>query len=489
MQLNAKQIANYTGGTFLVDPIDAGALSTGITWDSRDVKPHDVYLALQGERVDGHDFVASALRAGANVALVMMPPDEATCLLAKEMGAAIIEVARTETALRDLARAWRGFLKGRVIGLTGSSGKTTTKNLIRDVLSRVGSVVATKGNQNNELGVPKTLLSADPQTDFVVVEMGMRGLGQLEELCEFVKPDWGLITNVGESHIELLGSRERIAQAKAELVEALPNGTGCAFLCASDDYTEYVRGHAKLAQRGIAVSLFGILDGADDPDAGIPDEMTAWARDAVLNEQGCPQFTLCARTGASDGIEQAPCSLNLRGMHNVFNACAAAALGVKCGLDIATIAQALHDAQPEAGRQEVLAARGGFTIINDAYNANPDSMRASLLMFASMRVAGKRVAVLGDMAELGEFGPACHDEIGRLLASLPIDVLITIGQLAQRISHAAQEACTGKLQVMHVSSNADIFQELDILLRPGDAVLVKASNCMGLSKIVEGLLN
>ncbi|MDO5117117.1 MAG: UDP-N-acetylmuramoyl-tripeptide--D-alanyl-D-alanine ligase [Eggerthellaceae bacterium] len=489
MQLNAKQIANYTGGTFLVDPIDAGALSTGITWDSRDVKPNDVYLALQGERVDGHDFVASALRAGANVALVMMPPDASTCLLAKEMGAAIIEVSRTETALRDLARAWRGFLKGRVIGLTGSSGKTTTKNLIRDVLSCAGSVVATKGNQNNELGVPKTLLSADPQTDYIVVEMGMRGMGQLEELCEFVRPDWGVITNVGESHIELLGSRENIAKAKAELLQALPNGLGRAYLCASDDFTDFVRDYAQLDGRGIAVTLFGMIDGRVPSQDQIEAGLTVWASDAVLNEQGCPQFTLCAHRGGADRIEQASCSLNLRGMHNVFNACAAAALGMQCGLDIATIAQALHEAQPEAGRQEVLMARGGFTIVNDAYNANPDSMRASLVMFSSMRVAGKRVAVLGDMAELGDFGPACHDEIGRLVASQPIDILITIGELGARISDAAVAGGMDQRNVMHVSTYADIFQELDILLRPGDAVLVKASNCMGLSKIVEGLLN
>ena len=489
MQLNAKQIANYTGGTFLVDPIDAGALSTGITWDSRDVKQNDVYLALQGERVDGHDFVASALRSGANAALVMMPPDEATCLLAKEMGAAIIEVSRTETALRDLARAWRGFLKGRVIGLTGSSGKTTTKNLIRDVLSRAGSVVATKGNQNNELGVPKTLLSADPQTDYIVVEMGMRGAGQLDELCEFVRPDWGLITNVGESHIELLGSRENIAKAKAELVQSLPNGQGRAFLCASDDYTDFVRDFAKLDARGIAVTLFGMIDGAEPIEAQLEAGLTAWANDATLNDQGCPQFTLHVRSKASDAVGQASCSLNLRGMHNVLNACAAAALGAQCGLDAPTIAGALHDAQPEAGRQEVLAARGGFTIINDAYNANPDSMRASLVMFSSMRVAGKRVAVLGDMAELGDFGPACHDEIGRLVASQPIDVLITIGELGARISDAAVAAGMDASHAMHASTYADIFQELDILLRPGDAVLVKASNCMGLSKIVEGLLN
>jgi UDP-N-acetylmuramoyl-tripeptide--D-alanyl-D-alanine ligase len=176
-------------------------------------------------------------------------------------------------------------------------------------------------------------------------------------------------------------------------------------------------------------------------------------------------------------------------MHNVLNACAAAALGVQCGMDIETIAQALHDAQPEAGRQEVLRARGGYTLINDAYNANPDSMRASLATFAGMQVSGQRVAVLGDMAELGEYGPACHDEIGRLVASLPIDVLITIGDLGRRISDAAISSGMDSAHVMHAGSYADIFQELDILLRQGDAVLVKASNCMGLSKIVEGLLN
>ena len=234
MRLNVKQILFYTGGRYLVEPIDAGELLQGISWDSREIEAGCLYVALPGERVDGHAYVGAALRAGARAALVTDRPDEAAMLLAREMGAAIIEVPNTAHAITDIAREWRHHLKGRVIGLTGSTGKTTTKNLVRDVVAAAHTVVATKANQNNELGVPRTLLSADPETEVVVVEMGMRGRGQIEELCEFVRPDWGVITNIGESHIELLGSRENIARAKAELLAALP-AAGVAILNADDD--------------------------------------------------------------------------------------------------------------------------------------------------------------------------------------------------------------------------------------------------------------
>ena len=249
MRLNAKQIAACTGGSFIVDPLDSRSLATGLTWDSRDVKPGDVYVALPGERVDGHDFVGASLRAGAIVALVMQPLDEAARLLAREMGAAVIEVPDTAHAVSDLAREWRAHLHGRVIALTGSTGKTTTKNLVRAVLASAYSVVATAGNQNNELGVPKTLLSAEPETEMVVVEMGMRGAGQIADLCDYVRPDWGLVVNVGESHIELLGSRENIACAKAELRCALPEGSGRAFVNADDDFADFMRVHARLDAR------------------------------------------------------------------------------------------------------------------------------------------------------------------------------------------------------------------------------------------------
>ena len=253
MRLNHKQIAACTGGSFMVEPLDPRALATGLTWDSRDAKPGDVYVALPGERVDGHDFVGAALSGGAVCALVMQPLDEAVRMLAAELGASVIEVPDTAHAVADIAREWRSHLHGRVIALTGSTGKTTTKNLVRDVLASTLSTVATAGNQNNELGVPKTLLAAEQDTQAVVVEMGMRGAGQLADLCDYVRPDWGLVVNVGESHIELLGSRENIARAKAELLCALPEGTGRAFVNADDDYADFVREHARLdARRGRA---------------------------------------------------------------------------------------------------------------------------------------------------------------------------------------------------------------------------------------------
>ena len=477
MRLNSKQICEYTGGRVLVEPIDASKLACGITWDSRTVELDDLYVALPGEKVDGHDFVAAALRAGAAAALVQEAPDEATRLLASDMGAAVIEVSSTFAAVTDLARAWRGYLRGHIVGLTGSTGKTTTKNLVRDVVAASFSVAATQGNQNNELGVPKTLLSADPETEVVVVEMGMRGLGQIAELCEFVKPDMGLITNIGESHIELLGSRENIARAKAELIEALPSGTGCAFLNASDEFTPFVLECAEAQARSLGVWRY-------DGSAAEADETAdAYATDVRLDDEGRPRFTLHVAG------EEAACELNLRGLHNVHNACAAASVGARLGMDAATIASALAAAQPEAGRQHVIRARAGFTIVDDAYNANPDSMRASLAMFSSLATSGKRVAVLGDMGELGDYAVACHEGVGRAAAASGLDYLVCIGELSAHIARAAREAGMDADTVFETDSIPDVLGELDNLLEPGDTVLVKASHFMGLERVVGGLVN
>ena len=492
--------SQHTGGQFLVDPIDASALMTGITWDSREVRPGWLYAALPGERVDGHAFVEAALRAGAAGALVTDAPSQSCALLARELGAAIIEVPNTASAITDLARAWRSHLRGRVIGLTGSVGKTTTKNLTRDVCAAYGSVVATKANQNNELGVPRTLLNADPETAVVVVEMGMRGRGQIAELCDFVRPVWGLITNVGESHIELLGSRENIARAKSERFEALPAGVGRAFANLDDDFAAFMTERGRLSERSVALSGFAghpdaALRGALERESAACDQ-AVWAEDVSLDAEGRPRFTLCARDAADhdDGalfatVERVPCSLSLTGAHNVDNACAAASVGFALGLDLATIAAALGDSVPEPGRQEVIAARGGFTVINDAYNASPDSMRASLATFAATDVAGRRIAVLGDMGELGSFAPACHEGVGAAAASHHLDKLICIGELARHIAAGAEAAGMDAARISRADTVADVLEELDALLEPGDAVLVKASHFMGLTRIVEGLVN
>lgn len=492
MRLNAKQIAACTGGSFIVDPLDSRSLATGLTWDSRDVKPGDVYVALPGERVDGHDFVGVSLRAGAIVALVMQPLDEAARLLAREMGAAVIEVPDTAHAVSDLAREWRAHLRGRVIALTGSTGKTTTKNLVRAVLASAYSVVATAGNQNNELGVPKTLLSAEPETEMVVVEMGMRGAGQIADLCDYVRPDWGLVVNVGESHIELLGSRENIACAKAELLCALPEGSGRAFVNVDDDFADFMRVHARLDARQVETVLFDGSERAASRHAGAGAEESAppavWAERIELDEQGRPRFEVHA-AGFAPEEEAVSCTLNLRGLHNVGNACAAAAVGRAAGIPLARCAEALAEAEPEAGRQEVIAARGGFTVVNDAYNANPDSMRASLSTFCALDVPGRHVAVLGDMGELGDFAPACHAGIGTFAATLSLDRLVCVGELAMYIADAAERAGMDPARIVRAGSISEVFGDLDTCVEPGDAVLVKASHFMGFERVVEGLVN
>lgn len=506
MRLNAKQIAACTGGVFAVEPIAPRALMTGLTWDSREVNPGDLYVALPGERVDGHDFVASALRTGALGALVMQPVDDTVCLLAREVGAAIIEVPDTAGAVGDLAREWRTHLRGRVIALTGSTGKTTTKNLVRDVLAHAHTTVATAGNQNNELGVPKTLLAAQPETEAIVVEMGMRGRGQIAELCSVVRPDWGIVVNVGESHLELLGSRENIAHAKAELLCSLPEGTGRAFVNAADEYAAFVCDDAHLSTRRIETVLF---DGSEDArarrahvDADQRIAPALWAERVEMDEQGRPRFELHAvGFGALDaggfpdeehpaGSEEAVfCTLKLRGLHNVSNACAAAAVGRAFGMPLGVIARALAHAEPEGGRQELVRARGGFIVVNDAYNANPDSMRASLVMFGALAVAGRHIAVLGDMAELGDHARACHIGIGGVVAGLPIDRLVCVGDLAAHIAAGAEEAGMDPACIARVHSVSEVLGELDAWVEPGDAVLVKASHSMGLERVVEGLIN
>ncbi len=578
MRLNAKQIAEACGGQFLVDPIEASDLLYGITWDSREVQPGWLYVALPGEHVDGHEFVSAALRAGARAVLVTDHPDEPTMLLACEMGASIIEVSDTMHAITDIARAWREHLHAHVIGITGSSGKTTTKNLIRDVVATTYNVVATLANQNNELGVPRTILAADPDTEVVIVEMGMRGLGQISELADFVCPDWGLITNIGEGHLELLDSRENIARAKSELFAALPAGTGRAFVNVDDDFTDFVVDQACLSDRDVACIGFSGADAADAagsadaaaseaadeadaadaaseadaagaaseaaPTAAAPTaaESTAaapgnlqlvarvWAEDVTLNGEGQACFRLCATgfplhtehfshnsseseeiaagedhtqespdafdpsntavaAAADTQIERVTCTLALRGLHNVANACAAAACARALGIELSVIASALAVSVPESGRQEIVKARGGFTVINDAYNANPDSMRASLSMFSSFDVPGRRFAVLGDMGELGNFSEACHRGIGRAMTSYDIDCLLCVGQLAALIAEDALAAGMSETEVMTLDTVADVLEVLDSRLEPGDAVLVKASHFMGLDRVVEGLVN
>ncbi len=510
MRLNAKQIELYTGGQPLVEALDPSAIMTGISWDSRECEPGWLFVALEGERVDGHDFVDDVLRKGAKGVLVTHGLPEATYSLAREMGACIIEVSNTQSAIADLAREWRKVLRGRVIAITGSVGKTTTKNLVRDVLATRYSVVATRANQNNELGVPKTLLAAEPETQAIVVEMGMRGRGQIAELCRLVRPDWGVVTNIGESHIELLGSVLAIAQAKAELLAALPDRLGRAFVNGGDEWSPTLVDEARLVAREVPWVEYGVSRGAHLPHI--------WVENERLDEEGRPSFTLCAQ-GFADAeaqgnaalggeiaddalttplfplpdadrpIERCACVVGLRGQHNMANACAAAAVGRAMGIPLDEIARALHEAVAESGRAEVLTTREGVIVMHDAYNANPDSMRASLKTFCALPVTGRRIAVLGDMGELGEYARACHESIGAFAARLPLDELVCVGELARFIADGARAAGMDGGKIIEKAGVADVLAHLEGGLDAGDAVLVKASHFMGLERVVEGLVS
>lgn len=520
MLLNPKQIAFYTGGRFLIEPIDASEIIDDITWDSRDVKQGCLFVALTGERVDGHAFVEDAIRAGARCIMVTETPSKTACVLARELGIAMIEVPNTYHAIADLAREWRNHIKGKVIAVTGSCGKTTTKNLLRDVIAQKFSVKATVGNQNNELGCPKTILSANPDTQMVVVEMGMDAPGDIKKLCEMARPEWGVITNIGVSHIEILGTRENIARAKAELFECLPMGSGCAFVNADDEFSSLVLDSSHVRSRDVSCVFYGkelacALAFSEDVDtdesqaaeliAGYAPKEGAvravWAEKIELDVEGRPEFELCAKGFVVEGsteptlfniepdVERAKCHMSLRGEHNVADACAAAAVGMALGIPIADIAEALSTSVPEAGRMEMLTGRDGFIVINDAYNASPDSMRASLNVFASMNVPGRRFAVLGDMGELGSIEVDCHKGIGELVATLPLDGLICIGELSQHIANSAKDAGMDADKIQVASSIGEALSILEGQLTNSDAVLVKASHFMQLDRLVEGLIS
>lgn len=482
--MTVAQIAEATGGS-LVEGADPAALATAMTWDSRGAQPGCLYVALPGERADGHDFTADAVRAGAVCALVEHPVD-APC--------AQVVVGDTVEALGLLAGAWRRRLKGTVLGLTGSTGKTSTKALVRDVLAAAGAVRATEANQNNEIGAPRTLLAADADTAFAVVEMGMRGLGQITQLCAFSRPDWGLVTNVGESHMELLGTQENIVRAKAELYRALPEG-GIAFVNGADALSPQLCAEGGLAERPVTVVYFsgsGPIP-ADAPLPRVADGPAVWAEEVSLDGAGRPSFRLRARgfaalgNGRADG--SAPCTLQVRGFHNVSNACAAAAVGLAAGLPLDRCIAALEASQPEGGRQEFLTCAGGAILMNDAYNASPDSMAAALATLAALDVSGRRVAVLGDMGELGPIADHAHRQVGAAAARAGVDRLLCLGEQAPLMAAGAVEAGMDEDAVAIVPSLAAAIDDLRASAGPHDAVLVKASHFMGFEKIVEGLVD
>ena len=458
-------MVSVTGGQLIAG--SGSRMINGLCIDSRQVSSGCVFVALLGENADGHEFAREALQAGARALLVSRSPEGLADILqrAAASDAAIERVADTVVAVQQLAAYHRSRLHCEVIGITGSTGKTSTKDFVDAVLSTSMTVVSTQGNQNNELGVPLTLLRADARTEAIVVEMGMRGLGQIAKLCKIARPTLGLLTNVGTSHIELLGTQDAVAEAKAELVRALPE-TGAAFLNGDDAYSDSI---ATMTQA--PVTLYGLSE-----------RCAVRACDIELDAESRASFELRLD---HDAVRVA---LAVPGRHNVYNALAAAALGAHLGVPSEAIATGLESAHLSAMRMEVFTSASGVTIVNDAYNANPVSMRAAVETLAAMETDGRRIAVLGDMAELGSLTELAHFRIGEAVARLGVDELVAVGPRAARIAEGARAAGLAADHVHGCVAAPEAGEVLDDLIEPGDVVLVKASRVMGLETVVEGMV-
>ncbi len=432
--------------------------------DSRLATPGSVFVALPGEHADGHDFIAAAAAGGAVAAL---------CTRVTDAALAHLVVSDALQGLTDLARgvvaeARTGGL--RTVGVTGSSGKTSTKDLLGQVLSAHAPTISPKGSFNNEIGVPLTALRVNADTRFLVSELGARGGGHIAWLCRIVPPDVGVVLNVGHAHLGEFGSVAGIAQAKGELVEAVP-ADGWAVLNADDALV------AGMAGRTEARLAYFSANGR--PDSG---ELRVWAEDLVSDD--LQRFSFMLR---SDGAVDASLPVNLRGSgrHQVANALAAATAALVLGVPPQTIAATLSVAVAQsAWRMQLMPRADGVLVINDAYNANPDSMRAALTTVAGMRREGGRlVAVLGDMLELGAAAPAEHETLGELAAGLGFEV-VAVGGWADEIARGVRR---GFGTVTLVSDREEAVAVAGRGLQPSDVVVVKASRGLALDRVADAL--
>ncbi|WP_432541183.1 UDP-N-acetylmuramoyl-tripeptide--D-alanyl-D-alanine ligase [Kineococcus sp. SYSU DK002] len=460
--LTAAEVAELAGGEVRSGPPTARTQGP-VVIDSRAAAPGSLFVALPGERVDGAEYAAAAVSAGATVVLAQRVVDlpEGAALVLVEDGVAAL--GRLAAAVLDrLRRDGAGPL---VVGVTGSQGKTTTKDLLAQVLP--GPVVAPRGSFNNEIGAPLTVLRADGTTRSLVVEMGARGIGHIAQLCAVARPDVGVELVVGAAHAGEFGSLEATAQAKGELVEAL-RPDGLAVLNADDDRV------AAMASRTAArVLTFGRSPHAD-----------VRADDVALDEQARARFVL------RSGTEAAEVRLRLHGEHQVTNALAAAAVAVGTGTPLADVARALSRAEVTSpGRMQVVERADGVTVVHDAYNANPDSMRAALKALVQMAGSRRTWAVLGEMLELGPASRDEHDVVGRTVVRLDVDQLLVVGAGARPVyTGAVMEGSWGE----EAAFAEDVDAALEFLrdrLEPGDVVLVKSSNGAGLARLAQTLIS
>ena len=460
--MTLEQMAKACSGTLFAGEHDQEQTAAGVVIDSRQVRPGYVFVAIPGERVDGHDFSPQVFAQGA-FAVISEKELEAPA-------GPYILVASTKTALANLAAHYRASLDIPVVGITGSVGKTSTKEMISAVLSQKYKVHKTAGNFNNEIGLPLTVFQITEEAQVAVLEMGISEFGEMTRLAKVARPNIAVITNIGICHLENLKTRDGILQAKTEMFDHLAEHA-TVVLNGDDDKlctVERVQGNPPV--------FYGM--GEDKPQAAVYDKKSVFATEVEnLGLEGV-RFLLHLPQGAY------PLQTFIPGVHNVYNACAAAAVGLALGLTQEEICRGIESAQTIAGRTNLIHAKD-YLVIDDCYNANPVSMKAAIDVLVQAK--GRKIAVLGDMGELGENEEKLHYEVGTYLAKSKVDLLFTSGELCRHLKRGVTDH-PHTVICRQFDSRDELLEKVKETIQQGDTILVKASHFMGYQDIVKALI-
>ena len=456
LAMKCKEVVNAVQGLLVKGNPDERI--TGVSTDSRNVKRGDLFIPLKGDRFDGHDFIKQAVNSGAKAVLTSKD------INISEYSIVVIKVADTLKSLGDLALHYRNKFNIPFIGITGSVGKTSTKEMVASVLGQHMNTLKTMGNFNNEIGLPLTVLNLDSSYKAAVLEMGMSGFGEISRLTSIVKPDIAIITNIGMSHIEKLGSRQNILKAKLEILEGL-NSRGLVILNGDDKLLSGMRGLL-----GFRTKYFGMEEGVDYKAENI----------RLVGEKGS-YFEF--RTDGIDYEVYVPAP----GIHNVYNALAAIATAVELNIPVEEIIKGIGEYIPEKMRLNIIDLQD-IKIIDDTYNANPQSMEAAINVLKDVGQNSRKIAVLGDMLEMGGWADKAHFEIGKLAFSKNINYIITVGNKAEKIAEGALESGANPEKIKAFQNNSQAWEFLRKLVAPGDVILVKGSRSMKMEEIVNKLM-
>jgi UDP-N-acetylmuramoyl-tripeptide--D-alanyl-D-alanine ligase len=460
--ISVREVLRATGGR-LIQGNSKGRFS-GVSLDSRTIRPGSLFIPLIGERFNGHRFISQALEKGARGFLINVQERSRGRDSLKE-GGIMIEVKDTLVALGDLAHLWRKKHPIPLVAITGSNGKTTTREMLAEILKIKFKILKTEGNFNNLIGVPLTLLRLRKQDEVAILEMGMNQSQEIKRLAEISQPTIGLITNISFAHVEKLGTLAAVTQAKGELIEFL--GKDGLIVVNADDPNVL-----KLAQKSRSKKItFGIES---------PSDLTV--RDISFCGTKETKFWL------SLGGEEIEISLGISGFHNIYNALAAAAAGVAFRVEPQIIKEGLENFRPFRMRTEIFHLKGGIVLINDTYNANPRSMDAALRMLVELKGKKRGIAILGDMFELGSHAQKAHDELGALAQDISVDFLFAFGKYGRIVGQKATEQGMDEDRVFFSEDLEEIVSRVEKIVKHGDRILVKGSRGMKMERIVEKII-